>query len=139
MAEEKKDEKKEEGKYKIIIVDDDDFLVDMYSTKFEHSGVESVVYKSGEAVLDSLRGGEVADLILLDIVMPVMNGIEILGEIRKENLIPKVPVVMLTNQNDEKEISEAKRLGVAGYIVKSSATPSEVVDEVLKIIKNYNS
>lgn len=130
------EEKKEEKKYKILIVDDDDFLVDMYSTKFGVSGVETQVFKSGEQILDYLRGEGKGDLLLLDIVIPVMSGIEILAEIRKEKLLPNAPVVMLTNQNDEKDISEAKKLGVAGYIVKSSATPSEVVEEVLKIIKN---
>lgn len=130
------EEKNEDKKYKILIVDDDDFLVDMYSTKFGLSGVETQAFKSGEQILDYLRGEGKGDLLLLDIVIPVMSGIEILAEIRKEKLIPNAPVVMLTNQNDEKDISEAKKLGVAGYIVKSSATPSEVVEEVLKIIKN---
>ena len=131
------EEKNDEHKYKILIVDDDDFLVDMYSTKFGISGVDTQVFKSGEQVLDYLRGEGKVDLLLLDIVIPIMSGIEILAEIRKEKLLPNVPVVMLTNQNDEKDISEAKKLGVSGYIVKSSATPSEVVDEVIKIIKNF--
>ena len=65
-----------------------------------------------------------------------MNGIEILKELRKEKLADDVPIVMLTNQNDDKNLAEAKALGVSGYIVKSAATPSEVVIEVMKIIKN---
>src|SRR3989344_8294395 len=125
-------------KLKIFIVDDDDFLVDMYSTKFGLSGVEVEVHKSGESFLEKLKGGGTADLLLLDIVMPVMNGLEILKEMRKENLGSDIPVIMLTNQNDEKDISEAKKLGVISYIVKSSATPSEVVDQVIKIIKDTN-
>lgn len=123
-------------KYKVIILDDDDFLVDMYATKFGLSNVEVEAFKSGKAFLDSLAAGGEADLVLLDVVIPGMNGMEVLAEIRKQNLLPKTPVVMLTNQNDEKDITEAKRLGIAGYIVKAAATPTEVVEEVMKIIKS---
>lgn len=126
----------EEQKYKIIIVDDDDFLVGMYSSKFGGAGVNVEACKSGEIFLEKMRSGEKADLVLLDIVMPGMNGIEILRNMRKEKLADNIPVVMLTNQNDEKDISEGKALGVRGYIVKSAATPSEVVKEVMDIIKN---
>lgn len=125
----------EENMYKIIIVDDDDFLTDMYATKFSHSGVSVDVYRSGEPFLEKLKAGIKVDLILLDIIMPSMTGIEILRKIREQKLAEGIPIVMLTNQNDEKDISETKKLGVACYIVKAVATPSEVVNEVLKIIK----
>lgn len=125
-----------EKKYKITIVDDDDFLVNMYATKFGLSGVSADVYKSGESFLTKLKGGIETDLILLDIVIPDISGIDILKKMRKDGLAANIPVVMLTNQNDERDISEAKMLDVAGYIVKSAATPSEVVTEVMKILKS---
>jgi DNA-binding response OmpR family regulator len=125
----------EETQNKIIIVDDDDFLVNMYATKFGLSSVSVEAFKSGEPLLEKLRAGIKADLILLDIVLPGMNGIEILKNIRENKLAEGIPVIMLTNQNDEKNISEAKKLGIAGYIVKASATPSEVVAEVMRVIK----
>jgi DNA-binding response OmpR family regulator len=93
-------------------------------------------FKSGKPLLEKLRTGIKADLIILDIVLPEMDGIEILKEIRKNKLGEGIPIMMLTNQNDEKDISETQKLGIAGYIVKASATPSEVVDEAMKIIKN---
>lgn len=128
MAEENKE-------YKIIIVDDDEFLVDMYAVKFSGVGIKVESCKSGPVLLEKLRAGLVADLLLLDIVMPGMDGIEILQTIRKEKLIEGVPIVMLTNQNDEKNIEDAKTLGISGYIVKSAATPSEVVAETMRILK----
>lgn len=128
MAEETK-------KSKIIIVDDDDFLVNMYLTKFEQAGITAEAFKSGETILEALKGGNTPDLILLDIVIPGMNGMEILSEIRKQKLVPEVPILMLTNQNDDKDINDAKALGVRGYIVKSAATPSEVVSQVSEILK----
>ncbi len=126
----------EEKKYKIIIVDDDDFLVDMYVTKFASAGVEAEMCKSGSVLFEKLKSGAKPDLILLDIVIPGLDGIEILRELRKEKLVESTPIVMLTNQNDEKNLADAKALGISGYIVKSAATPSEVVIEVMKIIKN---
>jgi CheY-like chemotaxis protein len=126
----------EAKKYKIIIVDDDDFLVDMYVTKFNGNDIAVEACKSGDALLEKLHAGIKVDLILLDIVMPKMSGLEVLKKMREEKLGEGIPVVMLTNQSDEKDINEAKNLGIAGYIVKSAATPSEVVSEVLNIIKN---
>lgn len=127
MAEENKE-------HKIMIVDDDSFLVDMYATKFGNSGISVEACKSGDELIEKLKAGGQSDLILLDIIMPGMDGMEALREIRKNKLGENIPVVMLTNQNDEKDIEETKQLGVAGYIVKATATPSEVVEEVLKII-----
>lgn len=125
-----------EKQYKIIIVDDDDFLINMYAAKFGLSNVSVDTFKTGKPLLEKLRTGMKADLIILDIVLPEMNGIEILKEIRKNKLGEGIPIMMLTNQNDEKDISETQKLGIAGYIVKASATPSEVVAEAMKIIKN---
>lgn len=124
----------EEIKHKIIIVDDDDFLLDMYATKFSNSGVLVVPCKSGQAMLESLKTETGVKAILLDIVMPELNGIETLEEMRKQKLGEGIPVIMLTNQNEEDDIKRAEELGVNGYIVKSSATPSEVVEQVMKYI-----
>lgn len=125
--------------FKVILVDDDDFLVNMYATKFSHSGVVVEACKTGDALLEKLKAGERADLILLDIVMPNLSGIEALRIMREQKIGEGIPIVMLTNQNDEKDISEAKKMGVSGYIVKSAATPSEVVNEVMTVIKNLHT
>ncbi|MBN2093798.1 MAG: response regulator [Candidatus Zambryskibacteria bacterium] len=126
----------EEKKYKIILVDDDDFLVNMYVTKFNNSGVEVEACNSGTSFIEKLKSGLQADLILLDIVMSDMSGIEALKKMRKEKLGEGIPIVMLTNQNNEEDINISKELGVAAYIIKSAATPLEVVEETMRIIKN---
>lgn len=124
-----------EQKIKIMLVDDDDFLVDMYSAKFANSGVDVVPVNSGALLIEKLKKGETADLILLDIVLPQMDGVETLEQIRKEQLGVGIPIIMLTNQNDENDIARTSKMGVDTYIVKASATPSEVVDIVLKKLK----
>lgn len=122
-------------KIKIYVVDDDEFLVNMYAAKFSKSGADVEAFKSGEALIEKLKSDANVDIILLDIVIPGMSGVDTLQKIRDEKLAEGVPVVMLTNQSDEKDISRTSNLGVSGYIVKAAATPSEVVEEVLKIIK----
>lgn len=124
--------------YKIAIVDDDDFLVDMYTTKFNNSNISVDACKSGESLLEKLTAGTKFDLILLDIVMPNMNGVEVLKKMRQEKIGEGIPVVMLTNQNNEKDINETKKLGISCFIVKAAATPSEVVEEVKRVLENLN-
>jgi CheY-like chemotaxis protein len=119
----------------ITIVDDDDFLVNMYATKFGNSGISVQVCRSGEALLETLRAGTKSELILLDIVMPGKDGLTVLKEIRQQKLAENIPVIMLTNQGDEDMINQFKTLNVSGYIVKAAATPTEVVEEVKKIIQ----
>ena len=126
----------EENKHKVIIVDDDDFLVDMYVTKFSSADMVAEVCRSGQMLIDKLKAGVKADAILLDVVMPGMTGIETLQEIRNANLADGIPIIMLTNQNNETDIKEAKILNVSGYIVKSAITPSDLVSEVMGIINS---
>lgn len=124
----------EKEKTKIMLVDDDSFLLDMYSLKFKKADLDVTVVSSSINALDKLRAGETYDIVVLDIIMPGMDGIELLENIRKEKLCPEAVVVMLTNQPDE--VDKAKDLGVAGYIVKATTIPSEVVDQVVSIYKD---
>jgi CheY-like chemotaxis protein len=72
---------------------------------------------------------------MLDMIMPSMDGVEILARIRKENLVPKAKIVILSNQNQPSDIERAKALGISGYIVKATTIPSEVVSEIEQILK----
>jgi CheY-like chemotaxis protein len=118
---------------KILIVDDDKFLLNMYREKFVQGGFDVDVAVGSEEALAKLRGGDEPDVLILDIIMPGVDGLELLEMVRKENLCPKSQVVMLTNENDKDSIDKAKSLGVAGYIVKATSVPSEVVEGVLEI------
>ncbi len=119
----------------VFIVDDDRFLLNMYAIKFKKSGFEVETATGGEDALLKLRNGLSPNILLLDIVMPVMNGLELLENIRKEKLAPSAIVIVLSNQNQSADLEKANELGIAKYIVKANAIPSEVVNEVIKIIK----
>ena len=122
----------ESKKYKVLIVDDDEFLLSMYSVKFNKSGLEVVTSTGSADALNKLNEGFVPDVMVLDIVMPGMNGFELLEKIRSLKLAPSAIIIFLTNQGQADDIEHAKKLGANGYIVKASSIPSEVYAEVMK-------
>ncbi len=122
-------------KYKAIIMDDDKFLLDMYSLKFEKENIEAIGIESGEELINKLKQDLTADIILLDVIMPGLDGLTTLERLKKENLLKNMKVVILTNQGDPEEIKKAEALGVDGYIIKATATPSEVVERIIAILK----
>lgn len=119
---------------KVMVVDDDRFLLDMYSLKFKKSGLEIDTSSSSGAALAKLRAGSHYDILILDIIMPGMDGLEFLQAVRKEKLLPQAVIIMLTNQADDYE--KAKELGVDGYIIKATTIPSEVIDQVVAIYQH---
>lgn len=124
----------EKEKYKILIVDDDKFLLNMYSAKFKKAGFNTEVVSGSEQALEKIQNGFTPDVLLLDIILPKMTGLELFEKIKEESLLPETITIMLTNQSENKDIEKAKELKVHGYIVKATTIPSEVVEEVIKII-----
>ncbi|MBU3968640.1 response regulator [Patescibacteria group bacterium] len=125
----------ENDKYKVLIIDDDKFLLDIYTVKFKENGLVVDTAIGGEEALEKLRENKNYDILLLDIVMPVMDGFAFLEKKKAENLAPKAVIVILSNQGQASDIDKAKKYGIHGYIVKASTIPSEVLKEVLSIAK----
>ena len=123
------------AQYKLILVDDDRFLLDMYTVKFKAGGHEVSVFQNGEDALKALREGGAPDALLLDIVMPNVDGFQVLSAIKDEKLSPNMKIIVLSNQGLQSDIEKAKSLGAHGYIIKASAIPSEVYSETIKIIE----
>ncbi|HEY0011185.1 MAG TPA: response regulator [Candidatus Paceibacterota bacterium] len=121
--------------YRIYLVDDDRFLLDMYAVKFRNAGHDVTAFQGGELALEALRTDPKPNALLLDIVMPGIDGFEVLETIKKENLAEGVKIVVLSNQGAEADLERATALGAAGYIIKASAIPSEVYAETIKIIE----
>lgn len=129
-----------EGKQKVLLVDDDKFLLDMYSTKFTEADFEVQAVPSAQEALDVLKGGFTPHVCLLDIIMPTMDGFQLLEEMKSKELCPKGTVfVILSNLGQQEDVDRGLSLGADGYIVKASATPSEVVAKVIDIAKNKKS
>lgn len=119
---------------KIFIVDDDKFLLDMYTFKFKEKGFDVVQAFGSIDALNKLKGGIIPDVMLLDVVMPAMDGFELLGLIRSEKLAEGAKVIILSNLGQPSDIEKGRALGANGYVIKASATPSEVVEKVLAVL-----
>lgn len=124
------------SKTKIIIVDDDKFLIDMYSIKFSEHDFEVITASSGDETLKKIDSGWVPDICLVDIIMPGMDGFELVSELKKRPALEKTAVIILSNLGQQEDVNKGLKLGADGYIVKASATPSEVVTKVTEIVKN---
>lgn len=121
---------------KIMLVEDDAILVEMYEAKFELEGHETVVATNGEDCLKLLED-ITPDIVLLDILMPKMNGFHVLKEIKKRPNLRQIPVILLTNLGEaEVDMNQelAKALGVYDYLIKSHHTPDEVISKVKKAV-----
>ncbi len=123
----------------IFIVDDDKFLLDMYTFKFKERGFEVIQAISGADALEKLKSGIIPDVMLLDVVMPTMDGFELLGIIKKKDLAPKAKVIILSNLGQPADIEKGRSLGASGYVIKASATPSEVVEKVMIVLGGSES
>ena len=119
---------------KIFIVDDDKFLLDMYTFKFKEKGFEVIQAFGSVDALDKLKGGIVPDVVLLDVVMPAMDGFELLALIRERGLATTAKAIILSNLGQPSDREKGRSLGANGYVIKASATPSEVVEKVLKVL-----
>jgi CheY-like chemotaxis protein len=122
-------------KRKILIVDDDSFLLDMYALKFSQNNFEVYAANSAIHAIEKLKGGLAPDVMLMDIIMPEMNGFEMLTQINNEKLCVNCTKIILSNKSEQRDIDEGNRLGASGYIVKANSTPTEVVDQVVKILE----
>jgi len=118
---------------KILIVEDEEFLSDMYKIKFEQAGYITVIAHDG------LEGFEFAkkeqpDLILLDLILPKIDGFEVLEKIRVEPSTKKIKVFILSNLGQSDEINKGVKSGADGYFIKANLTPSQLLEKVEEIL-----
>lgn len=120
---------------KILLVEDDAFLVDIYATKLRGSGFDVDVAMDGEECLKKLETS-IPDVMLLDIVLPSIDGWELLTKIKKEEKYKNLKVIILSNLGNKEEVEKGAKLGAIKYIIKAQHTPSEVVTDVESVLKN---
>lgn len=117
---------------KILIIEDEEYLSEMYKMKFEQEGYKAVIADDGAAGIE-LAIKIKPDLILLDLVMPKMDGYEVLKRIRQAEEIKDVKVYILSNLGQNEEVDKGFAAGADGYLIKANLTPSQLVKNIEKI------
>lgn len=120
---------------KIAIIEDDVAIVQMYRMKFETEGYEVAFAEDGEQGLQLVEEFQ-PDIILLDLMMPIMSGAEVLKRIRQEDWGKDIDVIILTNMGESEAPEEIKELGVREYIAKSDMTPKQVAEKIKQTLEN---
>lgn len=121
---------------KILIVEDDPLMSRMYEKIFTFEKYDVSLANNGEDGLEKVRKDK-PNLILLDVMMPKMNGLEVLKKLKEDPDLKAIPVVMLTNLAGEKDAETAMSQGAVKYIVKSEYEPKQVADMVKEILAGY--
>jgi len=119
---------------KIAIIEDDAVISQMYRMKFEADGFDVQLANNGKNGVELVKDLS-PDIILLDLQMPEMDGVEVLRIIRKNDWGKNIPVIILTNLGEEESPKEIRALGIHSYIVKANLTPRQVVQRVKDALK----
>ena len=123
---------------KILLIEDEEMLATMYKTKFEKEGFPITVASDGEAGLQMASAGPF-DVILVDIIMPKLDGFAVLKKLRETPEYAKTPIIMLTNLGQEEDIAKSKALGATDYLIKANFTPSQVLEKISSISRAPNT
>lgn len=118
----------------ILLIEDDPFLIDIYTDKLKSEGFSVEVAVNGEEGLKKTKNKKY-DLILLDIVLPHIDGWEFLREIRSDKKSKDSKVIILSNLSSKEEVNKGVDLGAVKYLIKANYSPSEVVEEIKKVLK----
>lgn len=121
---------------KILLAEDDLQLVDMYSRKFELEGFDVRIAEDGQKAINILKDFT-PDVAILDIMMPNVDGLEVLKHLKSTPGMENVITIMLTNMSDQTTAEEIYELGATEYLVKAELTPLEVANKVRELLKIY--
>jgi len=119
---------------KILIVDDDQTILNMYETHLKNEGYIVSIADNGQTGLE-LAQKERPDIILLDIMLPQMDGFAVLEKLKGSSDAKKIPVVMLTNLRQEEDKKKGEKLGAEAYLVKADLTPAQMGEKIKKYLK----
>lgn len=121
--------KKKSGEKKLMVVDDDRFITKVYSIKLTHEGYDVILAYNGEEALEKAKKDK-PGLILLDLIMPRMDGFETLERLKKDPKLKKIPVLVLSNLGQETDIERAMELGAEDYLVKSNISLKYILEKI---------
>ena len=118
---------------KILLIEDDKFLRELMSKKLIKTGYDVVFAVDGETGLSKIKEVK-PDVVLLDLILPGINGFEVLEKAKKDPEIADIPIIILSNLGQKEDIERGQELGATDFIIKAHFTPQEVVDKIKSII-----
>ncbi len=116
----------------ILVVEDEDVLLTAYKKGFEKHGFNVLTASDGESALTLIRNAQ-PDIVVMDLIMPIMNGEEVLEKMHEEKLIEIVPVIVITNKSDGASLYKCKKLGAKEYLIKVNVSIDEILEKINKI------
>jgi DNA-binding response OmpR family regulator len=119
---------------KILIVEDDRFLRELIARKLRNEGYEVLEAVDGEEGLKKIKE-EKPDLILLDLILPGIDGFEVLAKTKEDPNVAQIPVIILSNLGQREEIERGLKLGAIDYLIKAHFTPGEIIEKIKNILR----
>lgn len=119
---------------KLLLVEDDKFLRDLIAKKLKTEGFEVIEALDGESGLVQAKEAS-PDLILLDLILPGIDGFDVLAKIKSDPVTAKIPVIVLSNLSQQEEVERVLNLGAADFLIKAHLTPSEIIAKIKRILK----
>ena len=128
----------EKKKKKILIIEDERLLLDMYESYFEKAGYEVFTAKNGRLGVEIAKT-EKPDLIVTDIVMPDMDGYDVIQKIRGDITTKKIPILVFSNLGQKEEIKKGIELGADDYVIKTDLTPAELLAKIEEMFSKWKN
>lgn len=122
-----------DAKARILIIEDDRYISKMYQLKLSLEGYEAEVAENGRQGVDKVKDF-MPDIILCDILMPELDGFEVIKILKEDEQTKNIPILIMSNLGQEDHIQKGMQMGAIGYIVKSQYTPSKVVEKIKEVV-----
>ncbi len=123
----------EKEKIHVLLVEDDAFLASIYQKKFEMEGMKVSLSENGEKGLQDAKRKK-PDLILLDVLLPKLDGFAVLEKLKSDPTTNAIPVILLTNLGQKDDVEKGLQAGAVDYLIKAHFKPSEIVDKVKQVL-----
>lgn len=119
---------------KILIIEDDKFLRELIVQKLTKEGFEIAEAIDGEKGLKKTKEGR-PDLILLDLILPGIDGFKVLSQIKEDPVLAEIPVIILSNLGQKEDVEKGLNLGAVDYLIKAHFTPAEIIEKIKKALE----
>jgi len=124
--------------FKILVVEDDKFLRELITQKLSREGYDVEEAVDGEDGVVKVKK-ENPDIILLDLILPGIDGFEVLAKIKEDSETKNIPVVILSNLGQREDVERGLKLGAVDFLIKAHFTPGEIIEKIEKIMKDKNT